>query len=67
MHMVKNSQELPVIEPKSSPPTALNTFLMAIGLVILFILTLVITFLRGKPAPTYPPLQENSAIVLPSP
>jgi hypothetical protein len=65
--MVKEPQEPSVIEPKSMPPTALNTFFMVISLAILFALAFIVAFLQGKPAPTYPPLQENSAIVLPSP
>ena len=49
-----------LIDPKSTPPTGLRNILIVIALVIVFILATVIAFVRGVPAPSFPPLQQTS-------
>jgi hypothetical protein len=49
-----------LFEPKSTPPTGLRNVLIVIGLVIVFVLATIIVFVRGVPAPSFPPLQQTS-------
>lgn len=62
------NKEQPLESPPSMAPTfALRTILMIFALVFIFILAAIVAFVRGNPAPSFPPLHQTSVLVSPSP
>jgi hypothetical protein len=57
----------PKTQKNTSSLSSLNSLLMAIAFILLFLAAGVVAFLQGRPAPQQDPLYENAVLVTPSP